>query len=114
LKKVIERKNNYHQLPLLLVKIKKNESEEQVVYETSQSEQIQPSTLKKTPSPYIIASLASNDGLNNNNKHYSKQILYAIMNSKNNKQEQTTTDEFFENGPHTNPEETIANITSSA
>ena len=40
------------------------------------------------------------------------------MNSINTNQEQSTTapaqativDEFFENGPHTNPEETISNI----
>jgi hypothetical protein len=36
------------------------------------------------------------------------------MNSANNNQEQLTTDDFFENGPHTNPEETIANITISS
>jgi hypothetical protein len=44
------------------------------------------------------------------------------MNSMNNNQEQSTTvpaqeapnDEFFENGPLTDPEETVANATPSA
>ncbi|CAF2380381.1 unnamed protein product [Rotaria sp. Silwood2] len=86
--------------------------EEQVVYETPQSEQIQ--TLNKKQSLPTTTTTENSDEQNNNNKQISKQILHAILNSMTNNQEQTTMDEFFENGPYTNPEETLTNITSTA
>lgn len=60
---------------------------------------------------------------NNNNKQVSKQILHAIMNSMNNQDQpsigppaiafpSSVNDEFFENGPLTNPEETLVNMTN--
>ena len=88
--------------------------QEQVVYETPKSEQLSiPAsttyTLKKKQS------LRTSEPTNESNKQISKQILHSIINnSTNNNQDQSTTDDFFENGPHTNPEETMVNITSSA
>jgi len=75
--------------------------------------------LKKKRPFHTINTIESNTSNGqNNNKQISKQILHAIMNSMNNNQEQSAipapsvNDEFFENGPLTNPEETIANITT--
>ena len=105
-------------LPLTIITRKnKLNPDEQNVYETPHSEQV-PSptchthTLKKQRPFHTIT--ASGNG---NNKQISKQILHAIMNSMNNTQDQPTRtssvyDEFFENGPLTNPEETLANITT--
>jgi hypothetical protein len=103
------RKKNQQSITILTRKTKTNEGEEQTIYETPRSEPI----FKEKQSPLIITSIGSNDETNNNNP-ISRQILYAIMNSKNKNSEQTTTDDFFENGPHTNPEETMGNITSTA
>jgi hypothetical protein len=72
----------------------KQKEEEQAVYEIPQSEQISSPTLKKKQSVHTNTPIESNIESNNN--------------------KQTATDEFFENGPHTNPEEINMNITSSA
>jgi hypothetical protein len=118
------------QSPITLITRKnKIKQDEQTVYEAPHSEQTQPPicnthTLKKKRPFHTITAIGSSNGHghnNNNNKQISKQILHAIMNSMNNNQEQSTipprpasvNDEFFENGPLTNPEETIANITAS-
>ena len=114
------------QLPLTLITRKnKINQDEQILYEAPNSEKTEAPgcnshTLKKKRSFHTINTARNNtsDG-QNNNKQISKQILHAIMNSMNNNQEQSTipspstNDEFFENGPLTNPEETIANITAS-
>lgn len=113
---IITRKNKVHQ-------------DEQIFYETPQSEQIQmpicnTHTLKKKRPFHTITATGSTSIKGQNNKQISKQILHAIMNSmNNNNQEQvpisprpisaSVNDEFFDNGPHTNPEETIDNITVS-
>jgi hypothetical protein len=73
---------------------------------------------KKRPFHTINTIESNTSNGQNNNKQISKQILHAIMNSMNNNQEQSAipapsvNDEFFANGPLTNPEETIANITT--
>ncbi len=97
--------------------------DEQIVYETPHSEQIQAPifnghTLKKNrPFHTVTATGTTNANGQTTNKQISKQILHAIMNSMNNNQESPTArtfsanDEFFENGPLTNPEETIPIIT---
>jgi len=110
---LIEKSNRKkkQQQPITIV-TRKNEINQEDDYEIPQSEQNQTLKLKKQPSLHYITPTEINIELNNN-KPISKQILNAIKKSKNN-QEQTKTDEFFENGPHTNPEETIVNITSSA
>jgi hypothetical protein len=99
--------------------------DEQNVYETPHSEQTQgpiynSHTLKKTRPFHTITTIGSNNtNEQTNNKQISKQILHAIMNSMNNNQEVKPTrafsvnDEFFENGPLTNPEETLPIITPS-
>ncbi len=118
------------QSPVTLITRKKINQNEQIVYEASHSEQIQAPTcnthtLKKKRPLHTITTTgnSSANGQNNNTKQISKQILHAIMNSMNNNQEQvrisprpassSVNDEFFDNGPLTNPEETIANITTS-
>jgi hypothetical protein len=59
-------------------------------------------------------------GQSNNNKQISKQILHAIMNSMNNNQEQmpptgpSVTDEFFDNGPLSNPEGSLDHLPSDS
>jgi hypothetical protein len=120
---LIEKNNRKKKQPITIVTHKneeEKEEEEQVVYEIPRSEQNSTLKLKKQPSSHSITLTEINIELNNN-QPISKQILNAIKNSKNNNnnnnnntQEQTTMDEFFENGPHTNPEKTIVNITSSA
>ncbi|CAF0758903.1 unnamed protein product [Rotaria sp. Silwood1] len=96
-------------------KDKINQDEEQVVYETPLSEQIQPSYKKQSFHTTTTTTTTENsDEQNNNNKQISKQILHAILNSMTNSQEQSVMNEFFENGPYTNPEETLTNITSTA
>jgi len=85
-----------------IIRVTHENEEEQVVYEIPQSEQTSISKFEKTHSSPLTES---------NN---SKQILHTIIKSKTPNQEQIITDEFFENGPYTNPEETIANITSTA
>ncbi len=95
------------------------QQDESNVYETPHSEQTQTPvcnthTLKKKRPFHTITAT----GQHNPNKQISKQILHAIMNSMNNNQEQVTVpaavnDEFFENGPLTNPEEPAPNITTS-
>ena len=108
-------------LPLTIITRKtKLNPDEQNVYETPHSEHVQTSschshTLKKQRPFHTITTSGGN-----NNKQISKQILHAIMNSMNNTQEQQPSvtrtssvyDEFFENGPLTNPEDTLANITT--
>ncbi|CAF3352517.1 unnamed protein product [Rotaria socialis] len=104
---------------------------EQIAYEEPQLEQTEivllnnHTVIKKRPCNTITTTTGTSECSNgqNNNKQVSKQILHAIMNSMNNNQEQSTAgppmvalsstvnDEFFENGPLTNPEETIVNIT---
>ncbi len=109
----------------LITRKNKINRDEQNVYETPHSEQIQCNshTLKKTR-PFLTITTAGNSIANGqtNNKQISKQILHAIMNSMNNNQEQLTAnptrafsvnDEFFENGPLTNPEEILPIITPS-
>ena len=51
-----------------------------------------------------------------NEKNSSKQLLHAMINSKklHQEQQQPTTDEFFENGPYSNPDETTGHVTSTA
>lgn len=107
-------------LPLTIITRKnKLNPDEQNVYETPHSEQVHTPTcnshtLKKQRPFHTI-----NASGNTNTKQISKQILHAIMNSMNNTQEQppatrtsSVYDEFFENGPLTNPEDTLANITT--
>ncbi len=118
------------QSPITLITRKnKINQDKHIVYETPHSEQVQvpisnTHTLKKKrPFHTITATGSTSANGQNNNNQISKQILHAIMNSMNNNQEQITipprpasssvTDEFFENGPLTNPEETLANITAS-
>ena len=93
-------------------KEKFNQVEEQAIYESLPSEQIQ--ALKKTQS--LNNAITNENSVEpNNNKPISKQILHAIMDTMTpNQEEESSMNEFFENGPYTNPEETIANITSSA
>ncbi|CAF3390997.1 unnamed protein product [Rotaria sp. Silwood1] len=115
----------------LITRKNKLNQDEQFVYEAPHSDQTQVpmcnshTTKKKRPfhTINVTGTTNSNNGQNNNNKQISKQILHAIMNSMNNNQEQTTigppitlsssvNDEFFENGPLTNPEETMATIST--
>ena len=120
----------------LITRKNKSNQDDQIVYEPPHSEQIRAPvrnshTLRKNRPFHTINVMATsnsngqNDISNNNNKQISKQILHAIMNSMNNNQEQSmkgppiassssVNDEFFEKGPLTNPEETIANITTLA
>ncbi len=113
------------QSPITIITRKnKINQDEQNVYEAPHSEQTQAPvcnshTMKKKRPFHTINTIESNTSNGqNNNKQISKQILHAIMNSMNNNQEQSAipapsvNDEFFENGPLTNPEETIANITT--
>ncbi|CAF1197311.1 unnamed protein product [Rotaria magnacalcarata] len=118
--------------PPITIITRKNRSmqSEQIAYEEPQLEQTETvllnnhTVIKKRPCNTIITTGTSEcSNGQNNNKQVSKQILHAIMNSMNNNQEQSTAgppivalssavnDEFFENGPLTNPEETIVNIT---
>ncbi|CAF4377249.1 unnamed protein product, partial [Rotaria magnacalcarata] len=118
--------------PPITIITRKNRSmqSEQIAYEEPQLEQTEivllnnHTVIKKRPCNTIITTGTSEcSNGQNNNKQVSKQILHAIMNSMNNNQEQSTAgppivalssavnDEFFENGPLTNPEETIVNIT---
>ncbi|CAF1012835.1 unnamed protein product [Rotaria sordida] len=119
----------------LITRKNKLNQDEQFVYEAPHSEQTQVPisnchATKKKRSFHTINVTGTNNSNNgqtnnnnNNNKQISKQILHAIMNSMNNNQEQTTigppitlsssvNDEFFENGPLTNPEETMATMTT--
>ncbi|UJR35582.1 hypothetical protein I4U23_028335 [Adineta vaga] len=117
------KKKGQPSFPLTLItrKNKTNQNDEQTVYETPQSEQLPPTVkssfpIKKTQSSHPLIT-TENDHESDGNKHVSKQILHAIMNSMNhtNKKSHTTNaDEFFENGPHTNPEETLLNSISSS
>ncbi|CAF3696404.1 unnamed protein product [Adineta steineri] len=117
--------------PLTLITRKnKINQDEQIVYEAPLSEQTQAPicnthTLKKKRPFHTINTIGSSTNTTHNptNKQISKQILHAIMNSMNNNQEQiiipsqaspsSVNDEFFENGPLTNPEETLTNVTTS-
>ena len=92
-------------------KEKFNHIEGQLIYESLPTEQIQ--ALKKTQSSNNVMTNENNIE-QNNNKQISKQVLHAIMNTMTRNREESSMNEFFENGPYTNPEETIANITSSA
>jgi len=81
-----------------------------VIYEVPQAEQSSSLSLKK------IASF-DDDKQSTSDTQISKQLLHSIMNTKKKDStnlEQSKRDEFFEHGPHTNPEETVVNITSSA
>lgn len=92
--------------------------EDPLVYDTPNIEQNQMGTLKKKRSMTSLNQVGQNQ--NNANKQISKQILHAIMNSMNNIQDgngtaQTSTaDEFFDNGPLSNPEETMVRIVDSS
>ncbi|CAF0937452.1 unnamed protein product [Adineta ricciae] len=104
-------------LPITLItrKTKANQDEEQTAYEAPQSEQLPPPVkniypIKKTQSSHPLTTTDTNDHQPDTSKQVSKQILHAIMNSMNNKST-VNADEFFENGPHTNPEETHVNPT---
>ena len=92
--------------------------EEQNVYETPQSDQMQVSVSNSQVSNKRRPSNATSVGSRgtNGNKQMSKQILHAIMNSMNNNQDglPATTEDFFDKGPLSNPEETISNITDSS
>ena len=103
--------------------------DEAMTYETPQSEQMQPPvcnthTMKKKRAFHTINTAGCSTA---NNQQMSKQLLHAIMNSMNHNQEPlsntpppmpasptSVTDDFFENGPLTNPEEAIANMTPSS
>ncbi|UJR10384.1 hypothetical protein I4U23_014589 [Adineta vaga] len=125
------------QSPITLITRKNHiNRDEPMLYETPHSEQTQPSvcntyTMKKKRPSHTnnTAGCSNNNGQKNTNQQMSKQILHAIMNSMNNNQEPlsmtpppppipaspiSVNDDFFENGPLTNPEETIANMTVSS
>lgn len=92
--------------------------EDRIIYETPKSEQIQTSScnnhvLSKKQSFTTIVTHENNDE-QSNNKQVTKQILHTILNSMANNQEQADVNEFFENGPYTNPEDVMANIASTA
>ncbi|CAF0847591.1 unnamed protein product [Adineta ricciae] len=113
----------------LITRTNPTNCDEAMTYETPQSEQIQPPvcnthTMKKKRPFHTINTAGCSIA---NNQQMSKQILHAIMNSMNHNQEPlsntpppipasptSVNDDFFENGPLTNPEETIANMTPSS
>ena len=76
--------------------------EESVVYEAPQSEQTSLSKFeKKLSTPSIISTETKNEP-------------NIIIKSKTPNEEHTVTDEFFDNGPYSNPEEAIAKKSSTA
>jgi len=85
--------------------------DEQDLYETPHSEHHQQQQQQQQPSkPIRTFRTMSTTGNSNNRKQISKQILHAIMNSMNNKDATKVNETFFEHGPHTNPDEVIANL----
>lgn len=109
-------------LPLTLItrKHRSNQDEEPLVYEAPHSEHLPAPgksayPIKKTQSSHPFTS--GNPAESDSSKQVSKQILHAIMNSMTHgtiSPSQTDTDEFFEKGPHTNPEETAVSLAPSA
>lgn len=109
------------QSPITIVTRKNRVSQEEpMVYDTPVVDQSQLSvsnmqTMKKKRIVQATAPVGQT-----NNKQISKQILHAIMNSMNNIQEPVGTipssanDDFFENGPLSNPEDTMTRIVDSS
>ena len=100
----------------ILTRKNKSNQNEPLVYEAPHSEHMQLAvcdthTLKKKRPFHTLTTAGQNT-----NKQISKQILHAIMNSMNNNQEPTApiapsvTDEFFDNGPLSNPEESLTHL----
>lgn len=104
----------------ILTRKNKTNQNEPLVHDAPFSELTQPpacntQTLKKKRPSHPL-----NTSGQTNNKQISKQILHAIMNSMNNNQEPTVaiepsaTDEFFDNGPLRNPEESLGHPPSDS